>query len=87
MSHSLTELEISCLPGDLPEYIEVDLADVEIGQIVHISDLSLPKGVESVALSHGQDHDLPVATINKPKGAAISDEESETGSAEEEGEE
>lgn len=81
VSHSISELEISCLPANLPEFIEVDLAEVEIGQIVHISDLALPKGVESVALSHGHDHDLPVATISKPKGMAV-DEESD----EEEGE-
>ncbi|HMW71024.1 MAG TPA: 50S ribosomal protein L25/general stress protein Ctc [Cellvibrionaceae bacterium] len=68
VSHSMTQLEILCLPADLPEYIEVDLADVEVGQIVHISDLKLPKGVESVALNHGADHDLPVCAIHKPKG-------------------
>lgn len=86
VSHSISELEITCLPGDLPEYIEVDLIDVEIGQIVHISDLTLPKGVESVQLSHGHDHDLPVATINKPKGASADDADSEEG-AEDTGEE
>lgn len=74
VSHNMTDLEISCLAADLPEYIEVDLADVEVGQIVHISDLKLPKGVESVALAHGADHDLPVATINKPKASAEEDE-------------
>ncbi|MBX2859208.1 MAG: 50S ribosomal protein L25/general stress protein Ctc [Cellvibrionaceae bacterium] len=68
--HNMNELEISCLPGDLPEFIEVDLVDAEVGQIVHISDLKLPQGVESVALSHGSDHDLPVATIQKAKGGA-----------------
>ncbi len=68
VSHSMTQLEISCFPADLPEYIEVDLAEVDVGQILHISDLKLPKGVESVALSHGADHDLPVAAIHKPKG-------------------
>ena len=68
ISHSMSQLEISCLPADLPEYIEVDLSDVDVGQIVHISDIKLPKGVESVALSHGADHDLPVAAIHKPKG-------------------
>jgi large subunit ribosomal protein L25 len=77
VSHSISELEISCLPADLPEYIEVDLADVEIGQTVHISDLQLPKGVESVQLSHGHDHDLPVASINKPKGAAVDEDSAE----------
>lgn len=77
VSHSLTEIEISCLPGDLPEYIEVDLANVEVGQIVHLSDIALPKGVESVALAHGSDHDLPVASITKPKGSAEDDAEEE----------
>lgn len=80
ISHSMTQLEVSCLPGDLPEFIEVDLADLEMGQILHISDLKLPKGVESVALSHGSDHDLPVVTVNKPKGAA-SDDTGEEGEA------
>jgi len=67
VSHSMNELEIICLPADLPEYLEVDVADVEIGQILHISDVKLPKGVESVALSHGEDHDLPIFTVNAPK--------------------
>ena len=78
ISHSMTELEISCLPQNLPEYIEVDLAEVEAGQTIHISDLALPEGVESVALAHGSDHDLTVAAINKPKGNA--DDEGEEGS-------
>ncbi|MFT7300315.1 MAG: large subunit ribosomal protein L25 [Porticoccus sp.] len=69
ISHNMTELDISCLPANLPEYLEVDVAAVEIGQILHISDIVLPKGVESVALSHGEDHDLPIFTINKPKAA------------------
>ena len=75
IAHSMTELEISCLPKDLPEYLEVDMAEVDLGDTVHISDIKLPKGVESVALSHGEDHDLPVATVNKPKAVEeISDE-------------
>jgi len=72
--HNLTQIDVSCLPHNLPEFIEVDLANVEIGQIVHLSDLKLPSGVVSVALSHGEDHDLAVATIVKPKGAAESEE-------------
>ena len=56
-----------CLPKDLPEYIEVDMTDVDLAQTLHISDITLPKGVESVALSHGADHDLPVVAVNKPK--------------------
>lgn len=76
IAHTMTQLEVSCLPGNLPEFIEVDLIDLEMGQILHISDLKLPKGVESVALSHGPDHDLPVVTVNKPKGS-VDDEEGE----------
>ncbi len=69
IAHNMTELEITCNATDLPEFIEVDLTDVEVGQIVHISDLKLPKGVTSVALSHGADHDLPVVAVNKGKDA------------------
>ena len=84
ISHAMTELEISCLPANLPEYLEVDLGEAEAGQTLHISDIKMPKGVESVALSHGADHDLPVASVNKPKGSAAADEE---GEGEEAGEE
>jgi len=73
VTHSMTDLDIECLPGDLPEYIEVDLANVRVGDILHISDIALPKGVVSVALSHGADHDLPIAAIHKPRGAASDD--------------
>ncbi|RYY73998.1 MAG: 50S ribosomal protein L25/general stress protein Ctc [Gammaproteobacteria bacterium] len=68
--HNLTQIEVSTLPHNLPEFIEVDLGNAEIGTIIHISDLKLPSGVTSVALSHGADHDLAVATIVKPKGGA-----------------
>ena len=62
ISHVISEVEVSCLPKDLPEFIEVDLAKVELGQIVHLSDLKLPKGVELVQLAHG--NDLAVANIH-----------------------
>lgn len=67
ISHTMSELEVQCLPKDLPEYIEVDVAELALGSTLHISDIKLPKGVESVALSHGSDHDLPVAAVNKAK--------------------
>ncbi len=62
VSHTITEVEVSCQPQDLPEFIEVDMAKVEVGQIVHLSDLKLPKGVELVALAHG--NDLAVSNIH-----------------------
>jgi large subunit ribosomal protein L25 len=67
ISHTMSELEVQCLPKDLPEYIEVDVSELALGSTLHISDITLPKGVESVALSHGSDHDLPVAAVNKAK--------------------
>jgi large subunit ribosomal protein L25 len=93
IARSMTDIEISCLPKDLPEYIEVDMAEVDLGQTVHLSDIKLPKGVESVALSYGDDHDLPVAAVNKPKAveeisdAAPEAPETEDDSAEEASEE
>jgi len=79
VTHNVTELEVICLPANLPEFLEVDMMDVELGQVVHISDIKMPKGVESVELSHGASHDQAVATISKPKGSA---EEEEGGEAE-----
>ncbi|MFK7731835.1 MAG: 50S ribosomal protein L25/general stress protein Ctc [Pseudomonadales bacterium] len=94
--HSATDIEVNVLPKDLPEYIEVDMAEVELGQQLHLSDIVLPEGVESVALSHGEEHDLPIAAINAPKGggdeeddadAAPSDDAGEDAAADTDGEE
>ena len=63
--HTINEVEVSCLPKDLPEFIEVDMAKVELDQIVHLSDLNVPAGVELVSLAHGSD--LPVASIHLPR--------------------
>jgi large subunit ribosomal protein L25 len=65
--HTMTELEVTCLPKNLPEFIEVDVAGLEVGQNLHISDLKLPKGVESVELGKGEGHDQTVVTISAPK--------------------
>jgi large subunit ribosomal protein L25 len=63
VSHLRIEVEVSCLPGALPEFIEVDLANLEIGDSIHLSELPLPPGVEIVELSHGAEHDVPVVSI------------------------
>lgn len=76
VSHTISEVEVSCLPKDLPEFIEVDLAQVEVGQTVHLSDIKAPKGVELVALAHG--NDLAVANIHASRVA----KEDEEGAAE-----
>lgn len=75
ISHTVNEIEVRCLPQNLPEYIEVDMLEVETGNVVHISDVKLPEGVESVALSHGAEHDLAIANVATPKGSAEDEEE------------
>lgn len=81
IQHNITDLEVECLPGDLPEYIEVDMAEQSIGAIIHITDITLPKGVASVALAHGEDHDLAVAMVIKPRAVAVEEEASDDDAA------
>jgi len=70
VSHAINEIEVECLPGNLPEFIEVDLAEIALGQSVHMSEIKLPEGVESTQLSHGADHDQSVASVITPRGVA-----------------
>jgi large subunit ribosomal protein L25 len=70
ISHNLTEVEVSCLPKDLPEFIELDLADLKPGDIVHLSQVKLPNGVSLPALHLGADHDIAVVTANTVKEEA-----------------
>lgn len=67
VNHRLNELEIRCQVKDLPEAINVDISKLALDQTLHISDLKLPKGVESVALTHGPEHDHAVVAIHMPK--------------------
>ena len=62
--HELTEVEIECLPKDLPEFIEVDMSMLDVGDTVHLSDLKVPDGVTLLELVRGEDHDQSVATIH-----------------------
>jgi len=64
VSHLLTELEISCLPKDLPEYIEVDIAPMQLNDMLHIRDLKLPAGVEVPGFEANTDSDLPVVHVH-----------------------
>ena len=81
-TRNLVEVEISCLPQNLPQSIEVDMAEVHTGSSVHLSDLPLPEGVSIVALSYGEDRDIPVASVVTRRGG--SDVEEEQASAESE---
>jgi large subunit ribosomal protein L25 len=67
VTHHVTDVEVSCLPANLPEYLEIDLADVGIEQTVRLSNIVLPKGVEIVSLTQEAANDLPVASINAQK--------------------
>jgi large subunit ribosomal protein L25 len=71
IAHTMTDIEVSCLPKDLPESIDVDMEQIDVGQIVHLSNIKMPSGVESVSLSQGAEYDLTVATVNKQKAADI----------------
>lgn len=66
--HIMNELDVQCLPGSLPEFIEVDMGALEVGHSIHANDLKLPAGVELVA--HVKQENPAVASINAPKGGA-----------------
>ncbi len=77
INHAMTDVEVTCMPSALPEYIEVDMAGVEVGTVLHLSDLQLPAGVEIPELQQGAEHDHPVVQITKSKGAENASEEAE----------
>lgn len=82
--HQMNEVEISCLPGILPEFIEVDMMDVEIGQTLHLSDIKVPEGVTLLELAKGEDHDQAVVTVKTAKGASADADEADSAEGEEE---
>ena len=75
VSHMRIDVEIACLPKDLPEFIEVDLANLNMGESISLSELKLPDGVEIVELAHGAEYDAPVVSIHGQKAAAPEEEE------------
>ena len=82
--HHVTEIEVTCLPKYLPEFIEVDMAGVEMGQTLHLSDLTLPAGVSSVELAKNDEaHDLAVVTVKPAPKAADAEEDGEEAASEE----
>jgi large subunit ribosomal protein L25 len=75
ITHELKEVTVSCLPKDLPESIDVDLADLKAGDVVYLSNIKLPKGVEIPALALGKDHDDAIVTAKAGKVDAADEEE------------
>lgn len=76
VSHHIIEVEIRALPKDLPEFIEVDIQNLQLNDIIHLSDLVLPEGIELVELTHGDpDHDVAVVSIQPPRGSGAEESE------------
>jgi len=65
IEHALTDVEISCLPANLPEYLELDVSALQLNEILHLSDIKYPEGVTSTQLAH--EHDSPVVAIHPPR--------------------
>jgi len=75
VSHVVNEVEVICLPKDIPEFIEVDISALETGGSIHLTEMKMPKGVELVALTHGdENHDTAVVSIHAPKVVIETDE-------------
>ncbi len=79
VSHVLSDVEVTCLPADLPDSIEVDLVNLALGSSIHLSELALPKGVEAIVLVRGEDP--VVATVNVPRASVVEEEEEEAAAA------
>ena len=73
VSHVMNDLNIACLPADLPAFIEVDLSTLAMGHSIHVSDIKLPKGV--TVAGHGHAGDAVVATVQIPRGAVEAEAE------------
>ena len=77
IEHQAVEIELLCLPANIPEYIEIDMQELNIGDSIHLSEVKLPEGTASVALSLGEDHDMPIAAVVAPRAAIEADEDVE----------
>jgi large subunit ribosomal protein L25 len=80
IEHAITDVEISCLPANLPEYLEVDVSKLELNEILHLSDIQFPDGVSSTLLAHG--HDSPIVAIHPPRREEAEPEGEEAEAAE-----
>jgi large subunit ribosomal protein L25 len=87
VSHDLTEVAIECLPKDLPEFVEVDISALEIGDSIHLSALNVPEGVTLTELARGEDHDISVVSIHAKRVVEEIEEEAPAAESGEAGEE
>ena len=82
VSHLMTDVSVTCLPKDLPEFIEVDVSELELDSMIHLSELKLPEGVTIPELAQGPEHDHAVVSVQKLKRAAVEEDESTDEAAE-----
>ncbi len=81
VSHLMSDVEIVCLPKHLPEYLEVDIGELGLDDMLHLSDIKLPEGVEIPELQQGPEHDQAIVAIHIIKAAPIEEEEAEADAA------
>jgi large subunit ribosomal protein L25 len=76
LSLMMSEIDVICLPKDIPEYLEIDVAELQLGETIHLSQIKMPNGVEIVALTHDEDgeHDIGVVSVMKTRAEVVSDE-------------
>lgn len=77
ISHLLNGVQITCLPRNLPEYIEVDVEHMDIGDAIHLSELTLPEGVVIPELELGEEHDHVVVAVNEQKRIETEDDDAD----------
>lgn len=74
VSHLITDVEVQCLPKHLPEYFEVDISKLELDEMLHLSDIKVPEGVEIPELAQGPEHDQAIVSIHVIKAAVIEED-------------
>ena len=82
VSHLMNDVEVQCLPKNLPEYLEIDIAALELDEMLHLSDIKLPAGVEIPELAQGPEHDHAIVSIHVIKAAPIEEDAEVEGDAE-----
>jgi large subunit ribosomal protein L25 len=74
VSRMITDVEISCLPRDLPEYLEVDISKLELDDMLYLSDIKLPDGVDIIELQHGEEHDQAIVSVHVMRTSEVEEE-------------
>ena len=85
ISHLMVDVEIGCLPRDLPEFIEVDMSGLDVGDSLHLSDLAMPDRVRLMPLVHDPENDQSVVTVQHPQKLEVAEEDEGEEFAEDEG--